>query len=171
MVLEKFNDCIFSGLYLTRYDIGNWSIENDKTWKTMQNNSWCCCRCDVLIVWKTWYTIDALYMIQTIIAYQHLAPTIPLLRHAAFCNHKDNRSMFLNMIKGTENHNSFIENSCYFHFYCAYLHLLFFVLLPVHLKINFVSLYLVNKQKLWINLFHTQKWDSPYANDLFVQLR
>ena len=57
------------------------------------------------------------YIIQTVIAYQNSAPTKSLLKHAGSYNYENDHMILLNIEKGSEIHNIFIENSRYFHFY------------------------------------------------------
>ena len=78
-------------------------ISTYKTWKMIYTNSWCFCQCAILtVIRKIWYTYYTSYIIQTIIAHQHSAPNIDLLKYAGLSNQDKPEhfyAMLLNMGK------------------------------------------------------------------------
>ena len=60
-------------------------------------------RVTLTVVWKTWYTSDTSYILQTSVTYQHLVPTKGFLRYAGLCIYDSHQTNLLNMEKRLEN--------------------------------------------------------------------
>ena len=90
--------------------------------KTIHTNTWWFCWHVILrVIWKTWYSSHKSYIIQTIIVYQHSAPTTGLIMYAGLYDHDNYQKVLLHLVKS-------IANSRYFYWkfpiFLSLLHLL-----------------------------------------------
>ena len=78
--------------------LGSGISKSGKTWKMISTISWCFYWFAVLtVVWKIWYTSDTSYIMQTIIAYQHLPPTKFLLTFVGLYSPDNDQTILLNI--------------------------------------------------------------------------